>query len=176
MTKNKSKPITLLLALLIGTISFAQNIDFNYTDGTNASYNLEDIRKIYFDTDIMNLQLWDGTLYSWNVSKISHYKYDESYLNVQEVLSNANELDVAFFPNPTCTYLNVRFNLPKEDAITFSLYDMQGKLILDKNLGKLSPGEHQESLDISNLPESKYVCRIIGLYQSVSKSIIKTKK
>ena len=172
--KNKAKPITLLgTALLIGTLGFAQSIHINFNDGINTYYSLEDVRKITFDTDLMNLHLWDGTVYAWNASTIGYYQYDEASLNVQEWLNKGNAWDVVIFPNPTSTNLNIRYNLLKEDIITIALYDMQGKLVLDKNLGKLSPGEHQESLDVSNLPKSTYVCHIDGRNQSVTKSIIK---
>jgi hypothetical protein len=174
MTKNKSKPIALLGMIMLFTFGLrAQSFHFNYTDGTNASYNLADVRKITFDADLMNLHFLDGTVYAWNVSTIGYYQYDESSLNVQEWLNKANAWEVVIFPNPTSTNLNVSYNLPKEDVITIALYDMQGKLVLDKNLGKLSPGEHQESLDVSNLPKSTYVCHINGRHQSVNKSIIK---
>jgi hypothetical protein len=174
MTKNKSKPCMLLaIAMIVSTMSFAQSIHFNYTDGTNASYNLEDVRKVTFDADLMNLHLWDGTVYAWNASTIGHYQYDESTINVQEWLNNANAWEVVIFPNPTSTNLNVRYNLPKEDEITIALFDMQGKLILQKNLGKQVSGEQQQTLDLSNLPKGKFLCRIDGQHQSVTKTVIK---
>ena len=140
MTKNTCppfgvipKPIALLVsAMLIGTMSFAQSIHFNYTDGTNASYNLEDVRKITFYADVMNLHLLDGSVYAWNVSTIGHYEYDETSLNLNEWISAANAWEVSVYPNPTSTDLHVRFNLPKEDEISIALYDMQGKLILER--------------------------------------------
>jgi hypothetical protein len=174
MTKNKSKPIALLGMIMLFTFGLrAQSIHFNYTDGTNFSYNLANVRKITFDADLMNLHFWDGSIYAWNVSTIGYYEYDESSLNVQEWLNNANALEVVIFPNPTSTNMNVRYNLLKEDIIMISLYDMEGKLVLDKNLGKLSSGEHQESLDVSNLPKGTYACRINGQHQSVTKAITK---
>lgn len=163
----------LAIAMIVSTMSFAQSIHFNYTDGTNASYNLEDVRKVTFDADLMNLHLWDGTVYAWNASTIGHYQYDESTINVQEWLNNANAWEVVIFPNPTSTNLNVRYNLPKEDEITIALFDMQGKLILQKNLGKQVSGEQQQTLDLSNLPKGKFLCRIDGQHQSVTKTVIK---
>ena len=110
MTKNKSKPIALLgAAMLMGTTSFAQSIHFNYTDGTNASYNLEDVRKITFDADVMNLHLLDGSVYAWNVSTIGHYEYDETSLNLNEWISAANAWEVSVYPNPTSTDLQLGF-------------------------------------------------------------------
>jgi hypothetical protein len=168
----KSKTIALLLMLF--TIGLrAQSIHFNYTDGTNAFYNLEDVRKITFDADVMNLHLLDGSMYAWNVSTIGHYQYDESSLNVQEWLNIANAWDVMIFPNPTSANLNVCFNLPKEDEITIALFDKQGKLILQKSLGKQVPGEYQEILDLSNIPQGTYVCRISGKQNTITKKIIK---
>ncbi len=170
----KSKTIALLLMLILFTVGLrAQSIRFNYTDGTNASYNLEDVRKITFDANVMNLHLLDGSMYAWNVSTIGHYQYDESSLNVQEWLNIANAWDVMIFPNPTSANLNVCFNLPKEDEITIALFDKQGKLILQKSLGKQVPGEHQETLDLSNIPQGTYVCRISGKQNTITKKIIK---
>ncbi len=181
MTKNtcppfgvKSLPIALLGIALLFTVGLrAQSIHFNYTDGTNASYNLEDVRKITFDADLMNLHLWDGTVYAWNVSTIGHYQYDESSLNVQEWLSKVNAWEVVIFPNPTSTTLNVRYNLPKEDELTIALFDMQGKLILQKNLGKQVSGEHQETIDLTSIPQGTYVCRISGQQNMITKTVIK---
>jgi hypothetical protein len=174
MTKNKSKPITLIVAaMLMGIMSFAQSIHFNYTGGTNASYNLEDVRKITFDADLMNLHLLDGSIYSWNVSTIGYYQYDEASLNLNEWISATNAWKVSVFPNPTSTDLRVRFNLPKEDEVSISLYDLKGKLILEKKMGNKISGEHQETLDLKNLPQGPYVCRITGKQNSITKQVIK---
>lgn len=151
----------------------AQSIHFNYNDGTNASYNLQDVRKITFDADLMNLHLWDGTVYGRNVSTIGYFQYDESSLNVQEWLSNANAWEVVIFPNPTSVNLNVRYNLPKEDEITIALFDMQGKLILQKSLGKQVSAEHQETLDLTSIPQGTYACRISGQQNTITKTVIK---
>lgn len=170
----KSKPITLLaVAMLMGTMSFAQSIHFNYTDGTNASYNLEDVRKITFDADVMNLHLWDESVYAWNVSTIGHYQYDETSLNIQEWLNNANAWEVSIYPNPTNSVLNVGFNLPQADEVSIELYDMQGKLILQKNLGTQVSGEHQETFDLTSFPQGTYVCRISGQQNTITKQLIK---
>ncbi len=54
----------LIIAQLYTSFSHAQSIYFNYTDGTNAAYNLADIRKITFDVDLMQLHMNDGSIYS----------------------------------------------------------------------------------------------------------------
>jgi hypothetical protein len=181
MTKNthpplriKSKPWLLLgIALLVGTLSFAQSIHFNYTDGTNASYSLQDVRKITFDSDLMNLHLWDGSVYAWNVSTIDYYQHNDVVLNAQEWLNNANAWEVNVYPNPTSSSLNVGFNLPQPDEISIELYDIQEKLVLTKNLGNKQPGVHQEVLDLSGIPQGAFICRISGQHNRITKKIIK---
>jgi hypothetical protein len=165
-----------LLFLLLGAISIsskAQSMYFNYTDGTNAAYNLADVRKITFVADEMNLQLLDGSVYSWNVSSIGHYQYDENPLGVDELLNKANAWQVIVFPNPATNLLNVRYNLPTEDKISMAVFDLQGKLLIETNVGERTIGEHEESLDISTLPAGQYVCRISGQTNTISKNIIK---
>jgi hypothetical protein len=165
-----------ILLLLLGAFSIsskAQSIFFNYTDGTNAAYNLADVRKITFVADEMNLQLLDGSVYSWNVSSIGHYQYDEYPLGIDELLNKANAWQVSVFPNPATNVLNVRYNLPTEDKISIAVFDLQGKLLLEINKGNRAKGEHEETLDISSLPVGQYVCHISGQTNTISKNIIK---
>lgn len=179
MKKNKHptkgiKPLVLLaLALLMGQMNYAQSIDFDYTDGTNTSYNIDDVRKITFDADVMNLHFLDGSVYSWNVSTVGNFQYDETSLIVEELINTVNAWEITVFPNPTSNYLQVRFNLPTEDEITISLYDVQGKILLVKHFGKHVSGMHQRTLDLTNVTEGTYVCRIVSQNNSITKKIIK---
>jgi hypothetical protein len=174
MTINKSKPWAMLgAAMLMGTLSFAQSIHFNYTDGTNAAYNLEDVRKVTFNADVMNLHLLDGSVYAWNVSTIGYYQYDESSVNLLEWLNNANGWEVNVYPNPTSTSLNISFNLPQADDVSINLYDTQGKLISEKKIGKKESGKHQEILDLTGIPQGTYICRISGQKNMITKQVIK---
>ena len=165
-----------LLFLILGLASIyskAQSMYFNYTNGTDAAYNLTDVRKITFVADEMNLQLLDGSVYSWNVSSIGHYQYDENSIGIDELLNKANAWQVSVFPNPATNLLNVRYNLPTEDKMLISVFDLQGKLLFEVNAGNRSKGEHVETLDLSTLPAGQYVCRISGQTNTISKNIIK---
>jgi len=163
----------IVLFILSGSTIYGQEIHFDYTDGTHGTYALEDVRKITFSGDVMNLHLLDGSEYSWNVSTISKYEYEETAVNTQEFLDKANAWDLAIFPNPTSTNLNVSFNSPQADDISITLYDLQGKVVLEKNLGTTAVGKHQQVLDISALTNGVYVCKISGGNNSVTKQIIK---
>ena len=165
----------LLFFLFIGIsgIGYSQSIHFNYTDGTNASYNLEDVRKITFDADVMNLHLWDGSVYSWNVSTIDYFQYDESTQSIQELLNNANAWEVNIFPNPTSATLIVSFNLPQADEVSIRLYDIHGKLIISQDIGHRGIGKHQELIDLTDIPMGTYTFSISGQKNTITKQLIK---
>jgi hypothetical protein len=170
----KSKPwLLLLVTLFVGSMISAQSVHFNYTDGTKRAYNLEDVRKITFEADVMKLHLLDGSLYTWNVSTIGYYQYDEKSLNIKEWLNNANAWAVMVYPNPTNSNLNILFNLPMADDVSIRMYDLQGKLISYKDLGKKTAGEHQEVIDLTGIPQGTYVCRISGQNNTIAKQVIK---
>ena len=173
MNRFSSKILLLVAALLAGAACFAQSIYFNYTNGTTASYALADVRKITFDDDVMNLHFIDGSLYSWNVSMIGYYQYGESQVNVHEWLNQANAWEVSVYPNPTDARLNLKFNVPVADDFSLSLMDAQGKRILEKKLGSLPTGVHNEALDLCHLPQGIYVCRIAGRQHTITKQIVK---
>ncbi len=174
MKKDKLRSLVLLImAQLFSLGLFAQSIHFNYIDGNNSTYNLVDVRKITFMADEMNLQLFDGSVYSWNVSSIGHYQYDENSIGIVDLLSKANEWMVNVYPNPATNLLNVKYNLPNEDKILISLFDIKGKLLLEINAGNQAKGEHEETLDLSTLPDGQYVCHISGQRNTISKNIIK---
>jgi hypothetical protein len=174
MQKNNSKPWVLLLAsMLMATLCGAQSIYFNYTDGTNTAYNLEDVRKITFDADVMNLHLWDGSLYVWNVSTIGYYKYDPNPASITEVLEQANAWQVKVYPNPTKQIVNVAFNLPAEENVSFALFDLQGKMLFETTKIQLSKGLHAQSVDLSVYPAGQYLMHLKGQNTTIIKTIIK---
>jgi hypothetical protein len=174
MKKNNSKHWVLLLAsMLMGTLSYAQSIYFNYTDGTNTAYNLEDVRKITFDADVMNLHLLDGSLYAWNVSTIDYYEYDPNPASITEVLEQANAWQVKVYPNPAKHNVHVAFNLPTEDNISFALFDLQGKMLFETTKKQLSKGLHEQSIDLSVYPAGQYLMHLKGQSTTITKTIIK---
>ncbi len=66
------------------------------------------------------------------------------------------------YPNPFSTQLNLEFNLPKQDGVTVSLYDMQNRLVAQSVLPSLQAGTHQISLQkesgLINLKQGVYLC------------------
>ncbi len=165
--------VIIIIAQLFSLGLFAQSIYFNYIDGTNSAYILEDVRKITFESDLMNLHLLDGSIYSWNVSTIGYYEYNETPQNIEVLINKANTFDVVIFPNPTNGDLKIKYNLPTDNEIRIELYDLKGKLIFNKNIGKQMQGQQETILNLSQVPSGTYFCNIIGEKYSISKRIVK---
>ena len=143
------------MALSFAFVLRSQSICFNFTNGTNSCFNLNELRKITFDANSMILHLWDGNMYSWNISTIDKYVYNES-------LSVTEEGHVTAYPNPSSSDVQLMFNLPKEDDIRIELFDSRGTLINEKKISNANPGLFQATLDLSQLNLGFYTLRIIG--------------
>ena len=151
----------------------AQSMQFSYDNGKVVSYKLSDVRKITFDADVMNLQLLDGTVYSCNVSTIESNQYNKTALKVDELLNNGNSWMATVFPNPTMNTLNITYNTAKTIEVRVSVYDLGGKMLVEKNYGNQNQGSHQHELDMTELPIGTYLVKIQGGSYSIIKKVIK---
>ena len=125
-----------LLNLTLLTTALAaqgQNVHFNFTDGTQQSYALQDVRKATFTDDVMNLHLTDGTIYSWNVSTIGHYQFDE--LVTGTGTQTAVLAPMRVYPNPTTGSLSVEYALEADAPVSLEVRDMQGRTVRHMELG-----------------------------------------
>jgi hypothetical protein len=161
------------LLVILSKQFWAQSIYFNFKNGTSASYNLTDVKKITFTADVMNLHLLNGSVHSWNVSTIGFYEYNPNTINVESLNSSSSLIEVITFPNPSNNYINVKYNLKYQDEIKIEVYDLQGKLVIQTLKDKKLPGEYNELIDFKNLTSGIYTCKVIGKNEIVSKQIIK---
>lgn len=60
------------------------------------------------------------------------------------------------YPNPANNDLSIMFNLLTSEDAEISIIDINGKEVRNKKLGKLAPGNHQESINTSNLSAGNY--------------------
>jgi hypothetical protein len=157
----------------LNSIIFSQSIHINFLDGSISAFNLVDVSKLTFNSNLMNLHLNNGTVYSWNVSTIQHYRYDETSLVVEELESNLKLWSVELFPNPISSVLKVQLNLLEYDEISIDFFDIEGKLLVHRNADKYDIGEYNHSFDLSNLTEGTYFCRLSGLQNSTTTKFIK---
>ena len=69
--------------------------------------------------------------------------------------------DISFFPNPAQDQLKLRLSLATATAVTVEWYNLQGLSVQRNVLGKLAAGQHEASMDVSDLPQGMYLARVI---------------
>ena len=64
------------------------------------------------------------------------------------------------YPNPTKSQATVVFNIQTEAQTTLNIIDITGRTISSRNLGQLSEGSYQETIDCSGLANGIYFINI----------------
>ena len=70
--------------------------------------------------------------------------------------------NTTIFPSPIKDKLNVQLFLDNSSTIKFQLIDLQGKLLMDINLGMKNTGENTFEIDATNLSAGMYIYKIIA--------------
>jgi hypothetical protein len=78
---------------------------------------------------------------------------------INDVVSESNKIG-EFYPNPAQSKTSLSYNLKERSELKFSLYNLQGNLIAEKNLGNVNPGEGTIQLNLSNYAAGSYICKI----------------
>jgi|GEM_PF-1959901 len=88
----------------------------------------------------------------------------------QGVEPEAKPFSAEVFPNPSRERASLKFYLPEATSLDISLFNLNGELIqLVKNQGEYTAGEHQLDLQVDQLSQGIYFCRIV--YQDEVKVI-----
>jgi hypothetical protein len=75
-------------------------------------------------------------------------------------ISELSEKAFDIFPNPTAGLTTFRFNLESAGNTELVIVNINGQIVVQKNLGILPPGENKIQLDLSMLETGIYNCRL----------------
>ena len=148
MTKNKSRPFTLLLALLLlGEITKAQesanSSGANYTgSGGNVSCS---IGQVFYSTN---------TGSSGSVTQGVQHAYEINSVGINETTL---DISLTTFPNPTKENLTLQINHYNNEKLTYQLFDIQGKLLINGKV--IAP---QTQINTVSLPISTYFIHLVN--------------
>jgi len=162
-----------LLSFLFVLFAFmkadAQQIYFYFNDASVQVYSLEELDKIDFDAENINLHLSDETVVSFDTDLLNYYRY------FAEGVTSVNDLvvrpDFKVYPNPAENSLNVRFDLPKPTMVQVSVRNLQGLEVLNKNTQ--AKNQDELNLDLSGLASGQYICVINTGEYLITKSFVK---
>jgi hypothetical protein len=78
--------------------------------------------------------------------------------------------DVNAFPNPASSYIDIAFSTRSNEYVSIKIYDISGKLVLNKEIGNIPSGEQRIRLNLNALNAGLY------FYDLQQGDVIKTNK
>jgi len=78
------------------------------------------------------------------------------------ILPELSNTGFEIYPNPARDYIIINLDPKHSKRIIFTLFDVHGKVVLQKELENVIRGESSVHLDLQNVQNGIYSCRIIG--------------
>ena len=78
---------------------------------------------------------------------------------------------VNIYPNPTRNLTNLDLTLIENLELEVSIFDISGKVVYQKDYGRMTNGDHNLPIDVSALPNGFYIMKIQAGEQVLSKKI-----
>ena len=76
-----------------------------------------------------------------------------------EEIENPSQ-DLAIYPNPASDHITLSFTADNPGGMIFTMFDMSGKLVFQRELGSTVQGENLIQIDISALKNGIYTCQL----------------
>jgi hypothetical protein len=156
MTKNtcppfgvKSKPLALLgLALLMGTMSYAQTIEsVTFSAVASSNDNFQPVMGTPYGASL------SGANGSLEISaSYGESSYEESTLSTEELKLQSS---IRIFPNPTTYLVNVDLSQLPQGEYQLFLMDLAGKVVYNQSTTAMS-----SQIDMSSLAIGTYVLKV----------------
>lgn len=128
------------------------------TSVKNISVVLNDLKLVGFvsttDTDIL---------------AVASFPITQGTTGVQEVSPLIADLNV--YPNPSAGQANVNFNIAESANVSVVVSNMVGQKVFSEDLGNLTPGTHNYTLNASNLQNGLYLISITDGMNTLTNTI-----
>jgi len=121
------------------------------------------------NTDLLDYM---DPVYNYNVAKATIGATMHFAIASTTALENADfeaESQISFFPTPAKDALNINLSSSKETNYTFSLIDLQGKLVLNKQIDNANL---VETISLSGLSKGMYLAVMQTVTKRIAKKII----
>lgn len=161
--------ITLILFSFINPI-ISQSISFTNIDGTTTGYNLSDVQKIVFESSDVKIYLNNDEVITIPIDEFKNYQYSEETLSNEDFDTSSKSFRM--FPNPTNGVFTISFDSQSSLPYECIIYDVNGKEILQKNLGVLN-GLYTENISLEEFPSGVYFVQLKSGSLMSSKQLIK---
>lgn len=95
--------------------------------------------------------------YGRGVFRCENYKKDfESVPENEEPVA----ISVSMYPNPVAGQATLSFNVEESANVSYQVFDMTGRMVMNQTVGRLNAGEHQVNINAENLSSGSYILRL----------------
>ena len=110
-----------------------------------------------FYPGVKNTGIIYAATYGRGVFRCENYKKD--FASVPETASIDN-INVSVYPNPVSSQATVSFELKESGNVSYQVFDMTGRMVMNQNMGRIAEGEHQITINAENLSAGSYILRL----------------
>jgi hypothetical protein len=158
-TDNINNPTWNYDGLIMGEVpvmELKQQILFHEDEVTVKVTDEGDFVTVY--PGVHNTGIIYAATYGKGMFRCENYK-KYSGANVSENPAVAS-VDVTMYPNPVNGQATLSFNLNESSNVSYQVFDLTGRMVMNQGLGRFAEGEHQVSFNAENLSAGSYILRL----------------
>ena len=107
---------------------------------------------------VRNTGIIYAATYGRGMFRCENYKKD--FASVPETPSVNNVVNVNIYPNPVFSQATISFDLMESCDVNYQVFDMTGRMVMNQNMGRMSEGSHQNTINAENLSAGSYILRL----------------
>jgi hypothetical protein len=96
--------------------------------------------------------------YGKGVFRCENYK--KEFEAVPETPAVVETVTVNMYPNPVRGEATVSFNMVDNGNVSYQVFDLSGRMVMNQNMGRMSEGEQQININAENLSSGSYILRL----------------
>ena len=110
-----------------------------------------------FYPGVKNTGIIYAATYGRGVFRCENYKMTGAGVTENPTADNVN---VNMYPNPVRSQATVSFELKNSGNVSYQVFDMTGRMVMNQNMGRMSEGSHQITINAENLSTGSYILRL----------------
>lgn len=120
-------------------------------------------------------RIWDGDGNGSEIIDMGAYEFGAMPVGIEKKHIRSSEYNVRTYPNPFSEDCFIEFELAKPSRVSIQIYNNMGELLTESKNQVYLSGQHKVQLNLIDLKEGIYFCRIQVGNEMVTKKIIKVR-
>jgi hypothetical protein len=153
----------------------AQVVTYRFTDGSVVSHAVTEVRSTDFEGAAMRVFLWDGTIYTWDLSSLAQYRFGDISTAVPG--GDTGLPPVLLYPNPTSGEVRIGITTRGAGDVEVMVLDQRGGVVRRVYQGPLASGEHEfvwDGRDVQGqqVADGNYLVRVVQGPRAATQHVI----